>query len=188
MGGRFLGRPCPWRLIVDQLRALRRNCAVHHLSPSPVLPIRKAIANASTLRLPASERVPRATRRGSGHLLQPKSLGLRSTSHPVEPATSVDVTGFLGCSHATRSAAAAATPQGRNAVRPTGKGAAPRGLGGPFATPLRFGAWPGTPSPTQFYTRFGSDTCHSHGNRTRPLPGLAPPVVSAAVILTQVAD
>jgi hypothetical protein len=85
MGGRFLGRPCPWRLIVDQLRALRRNSAVHHLSPSPVLPIRKAIANASTLRLPAAERVPRATRRGSGHLLQPKSLGLRSTSHPVEP-------------------------------------------------------------------------------------------------------
>jgi hypothetical protein len=52
MGGRFHGRPCPQHLIVGQLRALQRNCAVHHLSPSPVrAPIPKAIANASTLRL-----------------------------------------------------------------------------------------------------------------------------------------
>jgi hypothetical protein len=33
--GRFPGRPCPRRLIVGQLRAPQRNCAVHHVSPSP---------------------------------------------------------------------------------------------------------------------------------------------------------
>jgi hypothetical protein len=73
-----------------------------------------------------------------------QGLGLRSTSHSVEPQrrNSVDVAGFLSCCHATRSTAATATPQGRNAVRPTGTGAASRGLGGPFATPLQFGLGP----------------------------------------------
>jgi hypothetical protein len=67
----------------------------------------------------AEEKRPPPTTRG---------LGLRSTSHPVEPQrrNSVDVAGFLGCCHATRSAA---TPRGRNAVSPTGKGAAPWGWG-----------------------------------------------------------
>jgi hypothetical protein len=42
-----------------------------------------------------------------------QGLGLRSTSHPVEPQRrdSVDVAEFLGCCHAIRSAATAATPR-----------------------------------------------------------------------------
>ena len=122
MGGRFLGRPCTQRLIVGQLRALQRNCAVHHLSPSPVLPIRKAIANASRLRSSASAKRPCRRQNASSADAEGKrappttqGLGLYSTSHLVEPQhrNSVDVAGFLGCCHPTRSDA---TPRGRNAA------------------------------------------------------------------------
>jgi hypothetical protein len=43
------------------------------------------------------------------------------------------------------------------------------GLGGLFATPLPFGARPGTPSPAQFYTRFGSERCHSYEGSLSPI-------------------
>ena len=89
MGGRFHGRPCPRRLIVGQLRALRRNSAVHHLSPSQCVPIRKAIANAVN----AAFIAPPTT----------QGLGLRSTSYPAEPQyrDRFDIAGFLGCCHPT---------------------------------------------------------------------------------------
>ena len=131
MGGRLHGRPCPRRLIVGQLRALRRNCAVHHLSPSQCVPIRKAIANAVN----AAFIAPPTT----------QGLGLRSTSHPAEPQhrDSVDIAGFLGYCHATRSGHSSPQRFG-DATQPAepGERSGVAGLGGPFATPLPFGPGP----------------------------------------------
>jgi hypothetical protein len=167
--GRFYGRPCPRRLIVGQLGALQRNCAVHHLSPSPVRE-RPPLKRSRMRQRCVCRRQNASSADAEGKRAPPttQGLGLYSTSHLVEQQhrNSVGVAGFLGCCHATRSAT---TPWGRNAARGTREGAAPRGWGDHSRHRSPFGLGPtGQPGPILQADRPRcANSCTDYGGRSR---------------------